>query len=225
MYLLSIRAAHRLPLGAALFLPLLATVILAGRLSAQESDRTSAREKEQKTLAEMKEIVQRFAVAAIDDGGKESPAALVPEPLHRWTDPTRPADKDQGGDPGRRTGAALSFRREWAGEGVVCMGRRSFRPSLGADALEARVSPPASGCGWSTARTQWTAGRSNRAAGEALGPGRPCPPDPSRRRGAARLGSRRSPTGWRAPSCPSSSWSPWRPSFSAGISNGQDRRT
>ena len=38
----------------------------------------------------MKEIVQRFRVATIDDRAKSAPATLAPEPLHRWTDPTRP---------------------------------------------------------------------------------------------------------------------------------------
>jgi hypothetical protein len=51
--------------------------------SAEESDDRAER------LAEMKQIVRPLKIVAIDDRGKETPAATTEEPAHRWTDPTR----------------------------------------------------------------------------------------------------------------------------------------
>jgi len=43
-------------------------------------------------LEEMKEVMRSFKVVAIDEQGKETPAALTEEPAHRWIDPTRHFD-------------------------------------------------------------------------------------------------------------------------------------
>ena len=57
--------------------------------SGQAPDRPAAKEDDRVArLAEMKQIAGTFQAAAID-GGTRTPVALVPEPLHRWTDPTR----------------------------------------------------------------------------------------------------------------------------------------
>jgi hypothetical protein len=82
----SARATRRPLSWAALFLALVAV----DRAPAQDPERPSVKDEERRNLEEMKQIVQRFQVAVIGDQGKETPATAVPEPLHRWTDPTRP---------------------------------------------------------------------------------------------------------------------------------------
>lgn len=58
--------------------------------SAQDTAGPDAKAGEQaEQLEEMKEVMRSFKVVAIDDQGKETPAALAEEPAHRWTDPTR----------------------------------------------------------------------------------------------------------------------------------------
>jgi len=60
------------------------------RVSAQDPT-SAAQEAEQRAarLEEMKQLVRSFNVVAIDDQGKQTPATLAEDPLHRWTDPTR----------------------------------------------------------------------------------------------------------------------------------------
>ena len=69
---------------------LIATGMPGDRLSGQDAAKVSAKEGERKWLDEMKQIVQAFQVAVIDDQNNRTPASMTPEPLHRWTDPTRP---------------------------------------------------------------------------------------------------------------------------------------
>jgi hypothetical protein len=69
---------------------LILAVIAAYRSPAQDPDRPSAKGQEQQKLEEMRQVVRRFQVASIDEGGRQTPATPVAEPLHRWTDPTRP---------------------------------------------------------------------------------------------------------------------------------------
>ena len=68
-------------------LPMLRAV--AQRASGQAPGRPAAKEDDRGArLAEMKQIAGSFQAAAID-GCTRTPVALVAEPLHRWTDPTR----------------------------------------------------------------------------------------------------------------------------------------
>jgi len=46
-------------------------------------------EERARRLAEMEELAHSLKVVAVDEQGKETPATLAKEPLHRWTDPTR----------------------------------------------------------------------------------------------------------------------------------------
>ena len=69
---------------------LIAMSIPGDRVSAQDPANSSTKEEERQKLDEMKEIVQAFQVAVIDEQDKRTPASMTPEPLHRWTDPTRP---------------------------------------------------------------------------------------------------------------------------------------
>jgi len=60
------------------------------RSGAQDPAGSDAKEAERaEQLEEMKELMRSFKVVAIDDQGKETPAALAAEPAYRWTDPTR----------------------------------------------------------------------------------------------------------------------------------------
>ena len=76
------------------FLPaFVAMLIVLGttgqRASSQAPDRPDAKVDDRVArLAEMKQIAGTFQATAID-GGTRTRVALVPEPLHRWTDPTR----------------------------------------------------------------------------------------------------------------------------------------
>jgi hypothetical protein len=78
----------------ALISTLVAVSIPLGALARHASDQDpaqSAREANERAerLEEMKQVVRSFKVVAIDDQGKETPAIIAEEPLHRWTDPTR----------------------------------------------------------------------------------------------------------------------------------------
>jgi hypothetical protein len=58
--------------------------------SAQEPARPSPEEVERaKQLGEMTQIVRGLRAYVIDEQGNRAPATITPEPLHRWTDPTR----------------------------------------------------------------------------------------------------------------------------------------
>jgi hypothetical protein len=79
-------APRLLPTFVAMFIALGAA---GPRASGQAPDRPAANEDDRAArLAEMKQIAGTFHAAAID-GGTRTPVAQVPEPLHRWTDPTR----------------------------------------------------------------------------------------------------------------------------------------
>ncbi len=79
-------APRRLPAFVALFLALGA---FAQWVSAQDTARTAAKEDARaKRLEEMRQTAGAFKAASIE-GGTRTPVALVREPLHRWTDPTR----------------------------------------------------------------------------------------------------------------------------------------
>ena len=72
----------------------LATLLVAmslpgDRVSAQDPAKPSAKQEERQKLDEMKQVARAFQVAVIDDQGARTPATMTPEPLHRWTDPTR----------------------------------------------------------------------------------------------------------------------------------------
>jgi hypothetical protein len=59
-------------------------------LAAQDADKPAAKDDESAIrLEEMTEIAHAFEFVTID-GSKRTPAKLVSDPLHRWTDPTRP---------------------------------------------------------------------------------------------------------------------------------------
>jgi hypothetical protein len=73
----------------ALVLLMIAPVIGADRVTAQEPAKSSATEEERKKLDEMKQIARAFQVLVIDAQGHRTPATIAPEPLHCWTDPTR----------------------------------------------------------------------------------------------------------------------------------------
>jgi hypothetical protein len=61
-----------------------------GRISGQAPARLSPEELERaKRLDEMTQIVRAFQAHVIDEKGARAPASITPEPLHRWTDPTR----------------------------------------------------------------------------------------------------------------------------------------
>jgi hypothetical protein len=64
----------------------------SGRSAIAQDPAPPAAKKWDERLAEMKEVVRSLTVVAIDDKGKETPATLSEEPLHRWTDPTRDFD-------------------------------------------------------------------------------------------------------------------------------------
>jgi hypothetical protein len=67
-----------------------ASVIPRDRVAAQDPAHPSPEELERaRRLEEMKEIVLAFQISAIDEKGQRTPATITPEPLHRWTDPTR----------------------------------------------------------------------------------------------------------------------------------------
>jgi hypothetical protein len=86
MRLTTTRATRR---AFALILLLIVPVIGADRVSAQEPGQSSAKKQERKKLDEMKQIARAFQVSVIDNQGHRTPATIAPEPLHRWTDPTR----------------------------------------------------------------------------------------------------------------------------------------
>jgi hypothetical protein len=86
-----VRTIGLISLGAAI---LTASVAPGPPLRAQSPPpRAKEREKEgddrAERLEEMKQLASAFQIVAIDDEGKETPAVMVQEPLHRWTDPTR----------------------------------------------------------------------------------------------------------------------------------------
>ena len=83
------RAALRITPIAALLLPLVAAGIPGDWASAQDPAGTSVKEEERRKLAEMRQIAAAYRVSMIDEKGTRTPAAIVAEPLHRWTDPTR----------------------------------------------------------------------------------------------------------------------------------------
>ena len=83
------RVAHRISTVAALLLPLVAAGIPGDRASAQDPAGTSAKEEERRKLAEVRQIAAGYQVSVIDEEKKQTPASIVAEPLHRWTDPTR----------------------------------------------------------------------------------------------------------------------------------------
>jgi hypothetical protein len=83
------RATQQILSVAALLLLLIAASIPGDRVSAQDPAGTSVKEEERKKLGEMQEIVRGYQVSTIDEKGKQTPATIVAEPLHRWTDPTR----------------------------------------------------------------------------------------------------------------------------------------
>ena len=68
---------------------LIATGMPASGISAQDPAKRSAKQEERQKLDEMKQVARAFQVAVIDDQGARTPATMTPEPLHRWTDPTR----------------------------------------------------------------------------------------------------------------------------------------
>ena len=61
---------------------LIASGQCATRRRAQEQDPAER-------LAEMTRIAHAFKFSTVD-GANRTPAELIPDPLHRWTDPTRP---------------------------------------------------------------------------------------------------------------------------------------
>ncbi len=73
------------------FVAMLIALEAAGqRASGQAPERPAAKKADDRVarLAEMKQIAGTFHATAIV-GDTRGPVALVPEPLHRWTDPTR----------------------------------------------------------------------------------------------------------------------------------------
>lgn len=66
---------------------------IPGRFASGQDPAPSAKDTEDeeraRRLAETKELAHSLKVVAVDEQGKETPATLVQEPLHRWTDPTR----------------------------------------------------------------------------------------------------------------------------------------
>ena len=68
---------------------LIATGMPGDGISAQDPAKPSAKQEERQKLDEMKQVAGAFQVAVIDDQGARTPATMTPEPLHRWTDPTR----------------------------------------------------------------------------------------------------------------------------------------
>jgi hypothetical protein len=71
-------------------LALILTITSARRSPAQDVQGPSTKEQERLKLEEMKQVVRRFRMEVIDDRRQPSPATPAAEPLHRWTDPTRP---------------------------------------------------------------------------------------------------------------------------------------
>src|SRR5690242_10866584 len=64
----------------------------AQRNASAQVPTTPAAKKQDDRLEEMKQVVRSLKIVAIDDQGKETPATMSEEPLHRWTDPTRDFD-------------------------------------------------------------------------------------------------------------------------------------
>jgi hypothetical protein len=65
---------------------------VAARSAIAQDPATPPAQKPDDRFEEMKQIVRSLKIVAIDEQGKEIPATLSEEPLHRWTDPTRNFD-------------------------------------------------------------------------------------------------------------------------------------
>ena len=72
-----------------LLLPFVTAAIPAVPSKAQDRGGTAIKDEERRKLAEMEGIARGYRVSVIDEKDNRSPAAIVGEPLHRWTDPTR----------------------------------------------------------------------------------------------------------------------------------------
>lgn len=74
----------------------------AGVQTAKKDDESAVR------LEEMKEIVHAFKFVTVD-GTIRTPAELVADPLHRWTDPTRPLSGARSGSGSPRAARSRSW--------------------------------------------------------------------------------------------------------------------